>query len=53
MDKRYLPELDDMPTETTKLTEFMKGLQVHLVFLNLEYDIMDEEAKDEEKRKKL
>jgi len=54
--KRGLPELDDMPTETNKdlMNFYERSLQVSSSKLrNLEYDIMDEEAKDEEKRKKV
>ena len=54
--KRYLPELDDMPTETNEdlMNFYERSLQVSSSKLrNLEYDIMDEEAKDEEKRKKV
>jgi hypothetical protein len=54
--KRRLPELDDMPTETNKdlMNFYERSLQVSSSKLrNLEYDIMDEEAKDEEKRKKV
>ena len=54
--KKRLPELDDMPTEpyADLMNFYEKSLQVSSSKLrNLEYDIMDEEAKDEEKRKKV
>ena len=54
--KKRLPELDDMPTEpyADLMNFYEKSLQVSSSKLrNLEYDIIDEEAKDEEKRKKV
>ena len=54
--KRGLPELNDMPTETNEdlMNFYERSLQVSSSKLrNLEYDIMDEEAKDEEERKKV
>lgn len=54
--KKYLPELNDMPTETNEdlMNLYEKSVQVSSSKLrNLEYDIMVEEAKDEEKRKKV
>ena len=54
--KQRLPELNDMPTETNEdlMNFYERSLQVSSSKLrNLEYDIMDEEAKDEEERKKI
>ena len=54
--KKRLLELDDMPTETNEdlMNFYENSVQVSSSKLrNLEYDKMDEEAKDEEKRKKV